>query len=100
MQYGFHFFVLIKYSNFCPSSVLVTEPFSIKRITLRRNCFIIVHIASDLTGPPVRRLQTSLASGSYLKGCSLSQSRTYGNEQVSRTGPLPVLAWYGISPSP
>jgi hypothetical protein len=53
---------------------------------------VIVHIASGFTGLPVIRLQINLASGSFLNGCSFSQSLTYGNEHVSKIGPVPVLA--------
>ena len=76
MQYGFHFFALRRYSSFCFSSPSVIVPFSSMRMILNRSCFIIVHIASGLTGLPVMRLQISLASGSFLNGCSFIQSRT------------------------
>lgn len=45
-------------------------------------------------------LHMSLASDSFLKGCSLSQSRTYGNEHFRSAGPEPVFVSCGISPSP
>lgn len=32
------------------------------------------------------------SAGSFLNGCSFSQSRKYGKEKVSNNGPLPVLA--------
>jgi len=45
---------------------------------------------SAFTAPPVIRLQITLAFGSFLNGCSLSQSLTYGDEHVSRRGPVPL----------
>jgi hypothetical protein len=60
------FYTKILVQFFCRSSLFVMEPFSIRRMTLCRNCFIIVHIASDLTDPPVRRLHISLAFGSFM----------------------------------
>ena len=78
----------------------VIEPSFSIRIILLHNCFIIIHIASGLTGAPLWRLHITLASGVFLKGCSLSQSLTYGNESVRSMGPVPVLDSCGISPSP
>ena len=52
----------------------------------------LVHRESALIEPPVSRLQINLAFGSFLKGCSFSQSLTYANEQVSSMGPVPVFA--------
>jgi hypothetical protein len=56
------------------------------------SCFIIVHIASGVTGLLLIRLQIRAASGEFLRGCRFSQSLTYGNNKVSSMGPDPVLA--------
>src|SRR5918994_3627442 len=100
MQYGNHFLALIRNSSLCLSSLSEIEPFSSRRMILFLSCFMTIHNASALMGAPVKRLHISLALDSFLKGCSFTQSLTYGNEQVRRIGPVPVLASCGISPSP
>src|SRR5215469_5056381 len=91
IQYGFHFLVFNKNSNLCRSFSSVIDPFASKRIILFLNCFMMVQSESGFIGAPVSRLQINLAFASFLKGCSFSQSRTYGKEHVSNVGPVPVL---------
>src|SRR5215813_11040025 len=99
MQYGFHFLVLRRYSNFPISDCSLIDPFSMIRSILFRNCLSIVCNASGFIGALLRRLQINLASEVFLKGCLFNQSRTYGNEVVSKMGPPPVFVLCGISPS-
>src|ERR671924_1753445 len=99
MQYGFHFLVRRRYSSLSLSCGSVIDPCFSTCSILCLSRFIIPHIASGPTALPSYRLQISRASGSSLSGCKFSQSRTNGNEHVSRVGPPPVFVLYGISPS-
>ena len=92
IQYGFHFFVRRRYSRFSISSLFAIESSLIKETIHDLKYFIIDHIASGFTAPPVYLLQINLALGSFRKGCSFNQSLTYGNEHVKRIGPVPVFA--------
>ena len=65
--------------------IISIVPVSSNRILLLLSRFIItVHDKeSAFIGPPVKRLHISLAFGSFLNGCSFSQSGTYGNEHIA-----------------
>ena len=61
------------------SSLSVIEPLSFGRFILRRNCFIIVHIASGMTKAQVMKLQINLALSSFPKVMLIQPISYIGN---------------------